>query len=119
MKLIKSKINNLIELDKKINEKSDIVKLFKQVAAYFKNQEVRNEDLINIENGELFEVVEEIQTLQGKRINHLQAFFITRKGAYEFKSKNQSKYEGILKLQVIDNKDELLEKILRLIEKYY
>ena len=107
------RIKKLLELDIKIKEKEEIIKLFEEISSYFKEQEVRQEDLEKIKNGEIFKIVE------GKYEKELDLIFITRKGANDYKKQHKDEYRGILKIKVIDNKDDLLEKILRVIEKNY
>ena len=113
------RIKKLLELDIKIKEKEEIIKLFEEISSYFKEQEVRQEDLEKIKNGEIFKIVEEIDSIEGKYEKELDLIFITRKGANDYKKQHKDEYRGILKIKVIDNKDDLLEKILRVIEKNY
>ncbi len=114
-----SRIKKLIELDSKIKEKENMVSLFEEISTYFKEQEIRKEDLQNIFNGELFKIVEEVDLISGKQEKELDLIFITRKGADNYKKEHKNEYEGNLKIKIIDNKDILLERILRLIENNY
>lgn len=62
---------------------------------------------------------EEIDTIAGKVEKDHDLIFITRKGANEYKQEHKDEFRGKLKIKVIDNKDKLLEKILRIIENNY
>lgn len=115
LQALMSRIKKLLELDKKVKEKEDIIKLYEEVSLYFKEQEIRKDDLERIKNGEIFKIVEEIETIGGTEVKVLDLIFISRPGANKYKEE----YKGILKIIPIDNKDELLEKILRIIEKNY
>ena len=71
------RIKKLIELDEKIKEKEDMIKLFEEISADFKEQNIRKEDLSKISNGELFKIVEEIDSINGKEEKNLDLIFIT------------------------------------------
>ena len=114
-----SRIKRLLELDKKVKEKEENVNLFEEISNYFKEQEIRQEDLGKIVNGEIFKIIEEIDTIAGKVEKDHDLIFITRKGANEYKQEHKDEFRGKLKIKVIDNKDKLLEKILRIIENNY
>ena len=112
-------IKKLIELDSEVKEKENMYELFKQISSTFRNQEIREEDVTKIENGEIFKIVEKVELVSGtEEIDH-DLIFITRKGAEQYKKEHKDEYDGELKIKVIDNKDDLLEKILRVIEKNY
>ena len=114
-----SRIKRLMELDDKIKDKENMVELFEEISSYFKEQEIREGDLSKIKIGEIFKLVEEVNEITGKKERDLDLFFITRVGANEYKKEHKNEYKGTLKIKVIDNKDKLLEKILRIIEKNY
>ena len=99
--------------------KEDIIKLYEEISLYFNEQEIRKDDLERIKNGEIFKIVEEIETIGGTEVKELDLIFISRPGANKYKKEHKEEYKGILKIIPIDNKDELLEKILRIIEKNY
>lgn len=63
LQALMSRIKKLLELDKKVKEKEDIIKLYEEVSLYFKEQEIRKDDLERIKNGEIFKIVEEIETI--------------------------------------------------------
>ena len=113
------RIKKLLELDTKIKEKEEMVTLFEEIASYFKEQQIRQEDLEKIKNGEIFKIVEEIELNEDIQERELDLIFITRQGANEYKKDHKQEFKGNLKIKVIDNKDKLLEKILRIIEKNY
>ena len=114
-----ARIKKLLELDNKIKEKENMVKLFEENSSYFKEQEIRKEDVKKLANGELFKIIEEIDSIGGKiEIDH-DLIFITRYGAENYKKLHKKEYKGELTFKVFDNKDELLEKILRVIENNY
>lgn len=119
LQALMSRIKKLLELDKKVKEKEDIIKLYEEISLYFKEQEIRKDDLERIKNGEIFKIVEEIETIGGTEVKELDLIFISRPGANKYKKEHKEEYKGILKIIPIDNKDELLEKILRIIEKNY
>lgn len=119
LQALMSRIKKLLELDKKVKEKEDIIKLYEEISLYFKEQEIRKDDLERIKNGEIFKIVEEIETIGGTEVKELDLIFISRPSANKYKKEHKEEYKGILKIIPIDNKDELLEKILRIIEKNY
>ena len=119
LQALMSRIKKLLELDKKVKEKEDIIKLYEEISLYFKEQEIRKDDLERIKNGEIFKIVEEIETIGGTEVKELDLIFISIPGANKYKKEHKEEYKGILKIIPIDNKDELLEKILRIIEKNY
>ena len=45
LQALMSRIKKLLELDKKVKEKEDIIKLYEEVSLYFKEQEIRKDDL--------------------------------------------------------------------------
>ena len=119
LQILIDRIKKLLELDEKIKEKEEINNLYEEIARYFKEQEIREEDLGKIKNGEIFKIIEELDLISGKEYKDLDLIFITRKGANEYKQEHKNEYEGKLIIKVIDNKDKLLEKILRIIENNY
>lgn len=50
LQALMSRIKKLLELDKKVKEKEDIIKLYEEVSLYFKEQEIRKDDLERIKN---------------------------------------------------------------------
>lgn len=119
LQALMNRIKKLLELDKKVKEKEDIIKLYEEISSYFKEQEIRKDDLEKIKNGEIFKIVEEIENIDGTEIKELDLIFISRPSANKYKKEHKEEYKGNLKIIPIDNKDELLEKILRVIEKNY
>lgn len=119
LQTLMSRIKKLLELDKKIKEKEDMVNLFEEISICFKEQEIRKEDEEKIKNGELFKIVQEIESIDGKKVRELDLIFISRPGANKYKKEHKDEFKGELKIIPIDNKDEILEKILRFIQKNY
>lgn len=119
LQALMNRIKKLLELDNKVKEKEDIIKLYEEISSYFKEQEIRKDDLEKIKNGEIFKIVEEIENIDGTEIKELDLIFISRPSANKYKKEHKEEYKGNLKIIPIDNKDELLEKILRVIEKNY
>lgn len=112
-------IKKLMELDSEVKERKSMYELFKEISNTFKNQEIREDDIPKIVNGEIFKIVEKIELVNGtEEIDH-DLIFITRDGAEKYKKEHKDEYDGDLKIKVIDNKDALLEKILRIIEENY
>ena len=50
LQALMSRIKKLLELDKKVKEKEDIIKLYEEISLYFKEQEIRKDDLERIKN---------------------------------------------------------------------
>ena len=71
LQALMSRIKKLLELDKKVKEKEDIIKLYEEISLYFKEQEIRKDDLERIKNGEIFKIVEEIETIGGTEVKEL------------------------------------------------
>ena len=78
LQALMSRIKKLLELDKKVKEKEDIIKLYEEISLYFKEQEIRKDDLERIKNGEIFKIVEEIETIGGTEVKELDLIFISR-----------------------------------------
>ena len=76
LQALMSRIKKLLELDKKVKEKEDIIKLYEEIYLYFKEQEIRKDDLERIKNGEIFKIVEEIETIGGTEVKELDLIFI-------------------------------------------
>lgn len=98
LQALMSKIKKLLELDKKVKEKEDIIKLYEEISLYFKEQEIRKDDLERIKNGEIFKIVEEIETIGGTEVKELDLIFISRPSANKYKKEHKEEYKGILKI---------------------
>lgn len=101
-----NKLELYILIKEKIQENNENNKILEELAEDLRNQRIRKDDVLNIP---LFKVI----------TNEREYYFITRKEAHKFIENNKDIVKGSEVIQIEENEDKKLEKLINTIKENF